>query len=283
MVSEVLNSWDREYKRILTKLLYDGESRPDRTGVGVKSLFGYHFVLEVSVYFPLLSLRRLHFRSIVYELFWFLRGDTNIRYLNDNGVTIWDEWADGNGDLGPIYGYQWNHGKRRVEDKHGLVHYIDYNPLSYVIEEIRNNPTSRRLLISSWNQDSLFDMALPPCHYAFQFYCGSDNGLSILVNMRSCDVFLGLPYNVASYSLLLYMVSRITGRIPRKVHFMLGDYHLYNSHLEAARLVLSRDSFKSCKLSFKDKLYTSLLDFEYSDLCLEGYVSHPNIKVEVAV
>ena len=215
MVFDSSNSWDRQYKRILSKLLSDCSFREDRTGVGVRGLFGYHFVLDVREYFPLLSLRRLHFRSIAYELFWFLRGDTNVQYLKDNGVSIWDEWADVDGNLGPVYGYQWNHGKRRVEDKHGLSHYIDYNPLSYVIEEIRNNPMSRRLLVNSWNQDSLFDMALPPCHYSFQFYCDGDGGLSILVNMRSCDVFLGLPFNVASYSLLLLMVGRLTGRFAK--------------------------------------------------------------------
>jgi thymidylate synthase len=260
------------YLNLVKKILETGEEKQDRTGVGTISLFGEHIQFNLKEGFPLLTNRKIHFKSIVIELLWFIKGDTNIKYLNENGVTIWDEWADKDGSLGPIYGKQW----RAWEGKEK-----SYDQLNAVIEEIKINPHSRRLLVSAWNVGELHKMKLPPCHHSFQFNVSS-KGLSCLVNQRSCDVFLGLPFNIASYALLTAMVAQVTNLQPYQLHFFLGDTHLYKNHIEQAHLLLSRAPFALPQLKL-NPLVKQIDAFKFEDVQLINYQYHPAIQAPIAV
>jgi len=266
------------YLALLAHILERGAAKPDRTGTGTLSLFGYQMRFDLSQGFPLVTTKRLHIKSIVYELLWFLKGDTNVAYLHENGVTIWDEWADQQGDLGPIYGRQW----RAWPGPDG--HTIDQ--FGEVIEEIKRNPFSRRLIVSAWNPADLPKMHLAPCHCLFQFYVSEGNDgrrrLSCQLYQRSADVFLGVPFNIASYALLTEMVAHVCGLVPGDFVHSFGDVHLYLNHLEQARLQLSRSPRPLPRLKLNPAV-TSLFDFRYEDIAIEGYDPHPAIKAEVAV
>ncbi|MEN3040941.1 MAG: thymidylate synthase [Bacteroidia bacterium] len=269
-----MSRYEQDYLSLLDKLL-SAPIRLDRTGVGTRGLFGIHLDVDLREGFPLLTTKKVHFKSILYELFWFLRGDTNIRYLHDHGVTIWDEWADENGDLGPIYGYQW----RRWKGYNGEV----YDQLGAVVKTLRENPYSRRLLVSAWNVAHLSEMKLPPCHVMFQFYAEpAEHRLSIQVYQRSADAFLGLPFNVASYALLLHLVARVTGYEPYRVVFALGDVHLYINHEAQARLQLTRTPYPLPKIEITS-IRHELDEFVPEDIRLIDYKYHPPIPAPVAV
>lgn len=259
------------YLQLLRHLLEVGLPRSDRTGVGTRSLFGYQMRLDLEKGFPLLTTKKLHFKSIIHELIWFLRGETNIAYLRANNVHIWDEWADSQGELGPIYGKQW----RRWDGDNQT-----YDQIEWLIEEIRANPHSRRLVVSAWNVADLPQMALPPCHTLFQFYV-SEGKLSCQLYQRSADVFLGLPYNIASYAALTHMIAQITGLRPGELIHTLGDVHLYLSHLEQATLQLTREPRPLPQLILRPR--QALEEFLYEDFSLVGYDPHPAIKATVAV
>lgn len=263
----------KQYHDLLQYILENGTIKQDRTGVGTKSIFGYQMRFNLQEGFPLVTTKKLHTKSIIHELLWFLKGDTNITYLKENNVTIWDEWADENGNLGPIYGYQW----RSWPDYHGG--YIDQ--ISHLIEEIKRNPHSRRLIVSAWNVAQLHQMKLPPCHILFQFYV-AEGKLSCQLYQRSADIFLGVPFNIASYSLLLMMVAQVTNLMPYEFIHTLGDAHLYLNHIEQAKLQLSRDirPLPIVKLNPEIK---NIFDFKYEDIQIIGYNPHPPIKAEVAV
>lgn len=263
----------QQYHDLLKHILNNGIKKQDRTGVGTISVFGYQMRFNLQEGFPLLTTKKLHVKSIIYELLWFLKGSTNIRYLKENGVTIWDEWADENGELGPIYGYQW----RSWPDYNGR--HIDQ--ITQLIEEIKKNPNSRRLVVSAWNVAQIKEMRLPPCHILFQFYV-ADGKLSCQLYQRSADVFLGVPFNIASYSLLLMMVAQVTGLEPYEFIHTLGDAHLYLNHIEQAKLQLSRDLRSLPKMNINPEV-KNIFEFEYEDFSLEGYNPHPPIKAEVAV
>lgn len=262
------------YLELLRTALERGEERKDRTGVGTKSLFGAQVRYDLREGFPVLTTKKLHLRSIIHELLWFLKGDTNIRYLKENQVRIWDEWADENGDLGPVYGKQW----RRWEAGNGRI----VDQISKLIESLKNNPQSRRHLVSAWNPGEVDQMALPPCHCLFQFYVHNDGSLSCQLYQRSADLFLGVPFNVASYSLLTLMLAQVCGLKPGSFVHTMGDAHLYLNHVEQAKLQLSREpkTFPQMKLNPEVK---SLFDFRFEDFELVGYDPHPAIKAEVAV
>lgn len=263
----------RQYLDLLQHVLDYGVEKGDRTGTGTKSVFGYQMRFPLSEGFPLLTTKKLHTRSIFYELLWFLKGDTNIKYLHDNKVSIWDEWADEKGELGPIYGKQW----RRWETKDGRV--IDQ--ISNVIDEIKNNPNSRRLLVSAWNVGEVDEMALPPCHIVFQFYVANGK-LSCQLYQRSADIFLGVPFNIASYALLTAMIAKVTGlQVGDFVH-TLGDAHLYLNHIEQARLQLTREPYKLPTLQLNPQI-KDIFDFTYDDIKIENYQCHPHIKADVSV
>jgi thymidylate synthase len=263
----------RQYLDLLQHVLDYGVEKGDRTGTGTKSVFGYQMRFPLQDSFPLLTTKKLHTRSIFYELLWFLKGDTNIKYLHDNKVSIWDEWADERGELGPIYGKQW----RRWETKDGRV--IDQ--ISNVINEIKNNPNSRRLLVSAWNVGEVDKMALPPCHIVFQFYVANGK-LSCQLYQRSADIFLGVPFNIASYALLTAMIAQVTGlQVGDFVH-TLGDAHLYLNHIEQARLQLTREPYKLPTLQLNPKIQ-NIFDFTYDDIKIENYQCHPHIKADVSV
>jgi len=263
----------KQYLDLMQDILDHGEYKPDRTGTGIYSVFGRQLRFNLQEGFPLVTTKKVHLRSIIHELLWFLQGDTNIKYLKENGVSIWDEWADEHGDLGPVYGKQW----RRWETKDGGA--IDQ--ISNVIQQIKENPNSRRLLVMAWNPAEVERMALPPCHAFFQFYVVNGK-LSCQLYQRSCDVFLGLPFNIASYALLVHMVAEQCDLIPHEFIWTGGDTHLYSNHLEQAKLQLTREPLPLPKLKLLRKP-TSIFDYKFEDVVIEGYESHPGIKAPVAV
>lgn len=323
---------DHKYKHLIQRILDEGITKQDRTGTGTKSIFGTsieHNIMKDG--FPLLTTKKLHFKSIAHELLWFLKGDTNIKYLTDNGVTIWNEWADANGNLGPVYGKQWVSWKEfvpyNITENNCQVATRVFNQIQYIIDQLKTNPDNRRLLVSAWNVGELSQMALPPCHYSFQFYTRelsinerakllSDKlnkeiiktslhgegqfeievtkdadafgipkrAISILWNQRSVDTFLGLPYNIASYALLLSMVGHCVNMIPERVVGNLGDTHLYLNHIDQAKEQISRDCFKyklpTLKINTKE---TDIFKIKYEDLILENYQAFPNIKAPIAI
>jgi thymidylate synthase len=263
----------RQYHDLMERILADGVEKRDRTGTGTISVFGHQMRFDLAEGFPLVTTKKLHLRSIVYELLWFLAGDTNVKYLNDHGVSIWNEWADENGELGPVYGRQW----RSWPAPDGGV--IDQ--IAEVVGQIRRNPDSRRLIVTAWNPADIGKMALPPCHCLFQFYVAKGR-LSCQLYQRSADVFLGVPFNIASYALLTIAMAQVTGLEPGEFVHTLGDAHLYLNHLEQARLQLSRAP-KSLPRMRINPAATDLFALRYEDFTLEGYDPHPHIKAEVAV
>lgn len=264
---------EQPYLDLMRTVLEEGVDRNDRTGTGTRSIFGHQMRFDLSQGFPLLTTKKLHLRSIIHELLWFLKGDTNIGYLQENGVRIWDEWADENGDLGPVYGYQW---RSWPNPKGGSV-----DQIANVLEQIRTSPQSRRLIVSAWNPGQVDEMKLPPCHCLFQFYVANGR-LSCQLYQRSADIFLGVPFNIASYALLLSMVAQVTGLKPGEFIHTLGDAHLYSNHLEQAQEQLTRTPLAAPKLVLNDQV-TRLFDFSFNDIEITGYDSHPHIKAEVAV
>ncbi|MDR3504233.1 MAG: thymidylate synthase [Legionella sp.] len=263
----------KTYLQLLEHILQHGTEKTDRTGTGTLSVFGHQMRFDLRQGFPLVTTKKLHMRSIVHELLWFLKGDTNIAYLKENGVSIWDEWADSNGDLGPVYGKQWRSWPT-ADGRH-----IDQ--LSEVLEQIKRNPDSRRLIVSAWNVGELDQMALMPCHALFQFYV-ANNTLSCQLYQRSADVFLGVPFNIASYALLTHMVAEQCGLEAGEFIWTGGDCHLYLNHLEQARTQLSREPFPLAQLHIKRKA-NSLFDYTYEDFEFVDYQSHPPIKAPIAV
>jgi thymidylate synthase len=263
----------QQYLNLLQHITNNGAEKTDRTGTGTKSCFGYQMRFNLAEGFPMVTTKKLHLKSIIYELLWFLNGDTNIKYLNENGVRIWDEWADKNGDLGPVYGKQW----RSWEGANGVV--IDQ--ISELIEQIKKTPDSRRLIVSAWNVGDLSKMALMPCHNMFQFYV-ADGKLSCQLYQRSADVFLGVPFNIASYALLTMMVASVCGLEYGDFVHSFGDVHLYNNHVEQAQLQLSRKPFPLPTMKI-NKEVKDIFSFQFSDFTLENYESHPSIKAPVAV
>jgi len=263
----------QQYLDLLTDILENGEQKDDRTGTGTISVFGRQLRFNLQEGFPLITTKKLHIRSIIHELLWFLSGSTNIQYLKENGVTIWDEWADDNGDLGPVYGAQW----RSWRGAGGKT--IDQ--ISEVIEQIKANPNSRRLLVSAWNVAELDQMKLPPCHYAFQFYVANGK-LSCMWQQRSVDTFLGLPFNIASYALLTHMIAHQCDLEVGELIFTGGDVHLYLNHIEQAKLQLSREPRPLPKLVIKRKP-NSIFEYQYEDFEIVDYNPHPHIKADVSV
>ncbi len=263
----------RQYLDLLQHILDGGTQKSDRTGTGTLSTFGHQARYDLSLGFPLMTTKKLHLKSIVYELLWFLRGDTNIRYLNDHGVSIWDEWADDEGNLGPVYGAQW---RSWPTPDGGSI-----DQISEVLRQIQDSPDSRRLIVSAWNISDVPRMALPPCHLLFQFYV-AENRLSCQLYQRSADVFLGVPFNIASYALLTLMVAQVSGLQPGEFIHTLGDAHLYVNHLDQAKLQLQREPRALPKLIINPDV-TSLFDFQFDDFQLENYDPHPHIRAKVAV
>ena len=263
----------KQYLDLMRHVRDHGVKKDDRTGTGTVSVFGYQMRFDLAEGFPAVTTKKLHLRSIIHELLWFLRGDTNIAYLKDNGVSIWDEWADENGDLGPVYGAQW---RSWPTPDGGHV-----DQISQVLEQLRHNPDSRRIIVSAWNVGELDKMALPPCHAFFQFYV-ADGRLSCQLYQRSADIFLGVPFNIASYALLTLMMAQVTGLRPGEFIHTLGDAHLYLNHLEQADLQLSREPLPLPTMRLNPDV-DDLFAFRYEDFTLEGYESHPHIKAPVAV
>jgi thymidylate synthase len=263
----------KQYHDLMRHVLDHGVDKKDRTGTGTRSVFGYQMRFGLNEGFPLLTTKRLHLRSIIHELLWFLKGDTNIRYLQENGVTIWDEWADEKGDLGPVYGYQW----RSWPAPDGG--HIDQ--IRQLIEQIRKNPDSRRLIVSAWNPAQVEHMALPPCHCLFRFYV-AEGRLSCQLYQRSADIFLGVPFNIASYALLTMMVAQVTGLQPGEFIHTFGDAHLYSNHMQQVDLQLSRDPRQLPTMKINPAV-KSIFDFRFEDFELADYDPHPHIKAPVAV
>ncbi|MGB4775036.1 MAG: thymidylate synthase [Daejeonella sp.] len=263
----------KQYQDLMQHVLNNGIQKHDRTGTGTISVFGYQMRFNLQEGFPLVTTKKVHLRSIIHELIWFLKGDTNIKYLKDNGVSIWDDWADEQGELGPVYGSQW----RSWPKPDGT----SIDQISQVVSQIKNNPDSRRLIVSAWNVAEIENMALPPCHSFFQFYV-AEGKLSCQLYQRSADIFLGVPFNIASYALLTLMMAQVCGLQPGDFIHTLGDAHLYNNHLEQTRLQLSREpkNLPTLKLNPEVK---SLFDFKFDDFTLENYEPHPHIKAPVAV
>jgi thymidylate synthase len=263
----------RQYLDLVQQIYDHGAIKEDRTGTGTRSLFGHQMRFDLANSFPLLTTKKIHLRSIIHELLWFLTGDTNIQYLRDNKVRIWDEWADEDGNLGPVYGHQW----RSWQSTDGQV--IDQ--ISDVVGNIKSNPNSRRLIVSAWNVGDVDKMALPPCHLLFQFYVANDK-LSCQLYQRSADVFLGVPFNIASYALLTLMVAQVTSLQPGEFVHTLGDAHLYSNHLEQAELQLSREPLALPTLRINPAV-KNIFDFSFEDFTLDNYDPHPHIKASVAV
>lgn len=263
----------RQYLDLMRHVYENGITKEDRTGTGTKSVFGYQMRFDLSEGFPVVTTKKLHLRSIIHELLWFLKGDTNIQYLRDNKVSIWDEWADEQGNLGPVYGYQWRSWPA-ADGRH-----IDQ--ITQVIDQIRNTPDSRRLIVSAWNVGEIDKMALPPCHAFFQFYV-ADGKLSCQLYQRSADIFLGVPFNIASYALLTMMIAQVTGLAPGDFVHTLGDAHLYSNHMEQTREQLSRKPYPLPVMKLNPEV-KSIFDFRFEDFELVGYESHPHIKAPVAV
>lgn len=261
------------YLQLLRHILDHGVRKEDRTGTGTYSIFGYQMRFDLSSSFPLVTTKKIHFKSVVHELIWFLRGESNIRYLKENKVSIWDEWADENGDLGPVYGVQW----RSWKTADGRT--IDQ--IERVIDQIKENPNSRRLLVSAWNVGELEKMALPPCHVMFQFYVANGR-LSCHMYQRSADVFLGVPFNIASYALLTHMVAQVCNLQPGEFIHTLGDAHLYVNHIEQAKLQLTRQPYPPPQIRLNPTI-RSIFDFTYEDITLLNYQYHPPIKADIAV
>jgi thymidylate synthase len=263
----------RQYLDLMQRVLADGVAKHDRTGTGTLSVFGHQMRFDLAQGFPLLTTKKLHVKSIIYELLWFLAGDTNIKYLNDHGVHIWDEWADARGDLGPVYGQQWRSWPARDG---GTI-----DQIANLVLTIRRNPDSRRLIVTAWNPADVDRMALPPCHCLFQFYVANGT-LSCQLYQRSADIFLGVPFNIASYALLTMMLAQVTGYQPGEFIHTLGDAHLYLNHLEQARVQLSRSPRPLPTMRLNPQV-RDLDAFRYEDFALESYEPHPHIKAEVAV
>lgn len=261
------------YLKLLQHILDTGVSKSDRTGTGTISCFGYQMRFDLQKGFPMVTTKKLHLKSIIYELLWFLKGDTNIKYLKDNGVSIWDEWADAHGDLGPVYGHQW----RSWTGADGQTH----DQIKDVLNQIKNNPDSRRMIVNAWNVGDLGKMALTPCHALFQFYV-ADGKLSCQLYQRSADVFLGVPFNIASYALLTMMMAQVCGLQPGEFIHTFGDVHLYNNHVDQARLQLTREPYPLPTMELNPEV-TDLFDFKFEDFTLKNYQSHPHIKAPVAV
>ena len=258
----------KQYLDLLRKIKEEGTIKTDRTGTGTKSIFGYQMRFDMADGFPLLTTKKLYTKGIIHELLWFLRGDTNIRYLQENNVHIWDEWADENGDLGPVYGKQWRN-------------FLGVDQIQNVINQIRNSPDSRRMVVSAWNPAEVDDMALPPCHCLFQFYV-ADGKLSLQLYQRSADTFLGVPFNIASYALLLLMMAQVCDLKPCEFIHTTGDTHLYINHLEQADIQLAREP-RNLPTMRLNPYVKDLFAFRYEDFVLEGYDPHPHIKAEVSV
>lgn len=263
----------KQYLDLVKHVMENGTLKGDRTGTGTRSVFGYQLRCNLEEGFPLLTTKKVHLKSIIYELLWFLKGDTNVRYLQEHGVRIWNEWADENGELGPVYGHQW----RSWPDYEGGT--IDQ--IAKVVEDIKNNPNSRRHIVSAWNVAEVNRMALPPCHSLFQFYV-ADGKLSLQLYQRSADLFLGVPFNIASYALLLMMVAQVTGLKPGDFIHTFGDAHIYTNHFEQVQLQLTREPRKLPVMKLNPEV-KNLLDFTYEDFTLEGYDPHPAIKGVVSV
>ncbi len=260
------------YLQLLNHILENGTQKGDRTGTGTISCFGYQMRFDLQKGFPLLTTKKLHLRSIIHELLWFLKGETNIKYLKDNEVRIWDEWADENGELGPVYGYQWRHWR----GKNGEI-----DQIANLVEQLKNNPNSRRHLVTAWNPDDVDDMALPPCHALWQLYV-ADGKLSCQLYQRSADVFLGVPFNIASYALLTMMLAQVSGLQAGEFVHTFGDVHLYNNHIEQAKLQLQREP-RDLPIMRLNPDISSIFDFKYEDFTLENYHPHAHIKADVSV
>lgn len=263
----------QQYLKLLNRILTEGATKTDRTGTGTKSVFGNQMRFDMADGFPLLTTKKLHLKSIIYELLWFLRGDTNVHYLQEHGVRIWNEWADENGELGPVYGHQW----RSWPDYNGGT--IDQ--IQNVVDMIKNHPDSRRMMVTAWNPAEVEQMALPPCHCLFQFYV-ADGRLSLQLYQRSADTFLGVPFNIASYALLLQMMAQVTGLQPGEFIHTTGDTHLYLNHLDQARLQLTRTPRPLPTMKINPEV-KNIFDFHYEDFQLEGYDPWPHIAATVSV
>lgn len=263
----------KQYIELLDYVMRNGIDKTDRTGTGTRSIFGYQMRFDLNEGFPLLTTKKLHLRSIIHELLWFLKGETNIRYLKENNVKIWDEWAGPDGNLGPIYGFQWR--SWPAADGQSI------DQISAVIRSIQNNPDSRRHIVSAWNVSDLDKMALPPCHILFQFYVANGK-LSCQLYQRSADIFLGVPFNIASYSLLLMMMAQSTGLLPGEFIHTLGDAHIYNNHIEQVKTQMTRTPYPLPRMVLNPEI-RSVFDFRYEDFRLENYLAHPHIKGEISV
>lgn len=263
----------RQYLKLLDHILENGTQKGDRTGTGTLSCFGYQMRFDLSEGFPVCTTKKLHLRSIIHELLWFLSGDTNIKYLKENGVRIWDEWADENGDLGPVYGYQWRSWPTSTGDS--------VDQITRLVEMIKTNPNSRRLMVSAWNCEFIEDMALPPCHTMFQFYV-ADGKLSCQLYQRSADTFLGVPFNIASYALLTLMLAQVCDLEPGDFVHTFGDVHLYNNHIEQAKLQLTREPRPLPQMKINPSV-KNIFDFKFEDFELVNYNPHAHIKAEVSV
>ncbi len=264
----------KAYQDLLKHILESGEKREDRTGTGTLSVFGYQMRFDLAQGFPLVTTKKCHLRSIIHELLWFLKGDTNIAYLRENKVSIWDEWADAQGNLGPVYGHQWRHWKSGAAD--------EVDQISQLIEGIQKNPASRRHIVSAWNVSDVNKMALPPCHALFQFYVHTDGRLSCQLYQRSADVFLGVPFNIASYALLTLMVAQVCNLKPGHFVHSFGDAHLYLNHLEQTKLQLSREPRPLAQMKLNPAV-KNIFDFKFEDFNLENYDPHPAIAAPIAV
>src|SRR6478609_2357397 len=263
----------RQYLDLLEKVLREGAEKRDRTGTGTRSIFGHQMRFDLADGFPLVTTKKVHLKSIIYELLWFLRGETNVRWLQEHGVTIWDEWADGNGELGPVYGYQWRSWPTQVD---GTI-----DQIANLVRDIKANPDSRRLIVTAWNPADIPRMALPPCHCLFQFYV-AEGKLSCQLYQRSADIFLGVPFNIASYALLTMMVAQVTGLAPGDFVHSFGDAHLYLNHLEQADAQLSRKPFPLPTMRLNPAV-KDIFAFQYQDFALENYQAHAGIKAPIAV